>query len=56
MLVVIFSFFLLYGLRWFLEGIIQENHLEIIIGFVVLVIVFAVYVKLWLKWRKWRKG
>jgi len=56
MLVVIFSFFLLYGLRWFLEGIIQKNFLEIIIGIVVLIVVFAVYGKLWSKWRKWRTG
>ena len=56
MLSVIFFFFLLYGLRWFLEGIIQENLAETIIGFVVLIFVFVVYYKLWSKWRNWRKG
>jgi hypothetical protein len=56
MLGVIFFFVLLYGLRWFLQGIIRENLTETIIGFVVIVIVFAVYAKLWSKWRKWRRG
>jgi hypothetical protein len=56
MLGVIFFFILLYGLRWFLEGIIHKNLTETVIGFVVIIIVFAVYAKLWSKWRKWRKG
>ena len=54
MLAVIFFFFLLYGLRWFLEGIIQENLTETVIGFMVLIFVLAVYGKLWSKWRNWR--
>ena len=56
MLGVIFFFFLLYGLRWFLEGLIQENLTETVIGFVVLIFVLAVYIKLWSKWRNWKKG
>jgi hypothetical protein len=55
MLGVIFFFILLYGLRWFLEGILHENLTEAVIGFVVIFIVFAVYAKLWLKWRHWRR-
>jgi hypothetical protein len=35
-----------------LEGIIQENFLETVIGFMVLIFVLAVYGKLWSKWRK----
>ncbi len=55
MLSVILFFLILYGLRWFLEGLFQENHMETIIGIVVLTFVLAVYGKLWSSWRKWRR-
>jgi hypothetical protein len=55
MLGVIFFFILLYGLRWFLEGVLHENLTEAVIGFAVIVIVFVVYAKLWSKWRHWRR-
>ena len=56
MIGVIFFFILLYGLRWSIEGILHENLTEAVIGFVVIIIVFAVYAKLWSKWRHWKRA
>ena len=56
MIGVIFFFILLYGLRWSIEGILHKNLTETVIGFVVIIIVFAVYAKLWSKWRHWKRA